>query len=53
EKLGPEPEGPLRTEDFSADGKHLPDTCIYAPPTPHPTPPPPPPPHQPPPNPPP
>jgi RimJ/RimL family protein N-acetyltransferase len=30
EKLGYELEGILRNEDFSADGKKLTDTCIYA-----------------------
>ncbi|MDM5155385.1 GNAT family N-acetyltransferase [Bacillus sp. DX1.1] len=30
EKLGYELEGILRNEDFSADGKRLTDTCIYA-----------------------
>ncbi|WP_148051341.1 GNAT family N-acetyltransferase, partial [Pseudomonas chlororaphis] len=30
EKLGFELEGILRNEDFSADGKQLADTCIYA-----------------------
>ncbi|MCU5268781.1 GNAT family N-acetyltransferase [Bacillus thuringiensis] len=30
EKLGFELEGILRNEDFSADGKQLTDTCIYA-----------------------
>lgn len=30
EKLGYELEGILRNEDFSADGKKLTDTCVYA-----------------------